>query len=256
MSSATRRGGIPGPESRTGLTRPSMTEAEFERRLGTQPAAAESQAPLAIGSEPTDGTAAPRSSRDGPRRRPATDAVADPGQSRPSPGGSSGCSRSRRTWTRSSGSTPSTWARTGPRSSTTCSGRSSLRWSCTTRAIDVADGRRARRRPGRRRRGRAAELDAGSRSRASGIDDRTGQPSALGIGEEQGLVRAVLRLMEPGFERGQAEGLEHVLPAAQAGILGLDGREDGLAFGAGSCSQAARSLALTGLVCAGSWASA
>jgi hypothetical protein len=33
MSSSTRRGGIPGPESRTGLTRPSMTEAEFERRL-------------------------------------------------------------------------------------------------------------------------------------------------------------------------------------------------------------------------------
>jgi hypothetical protein len=31
-----RRGGIPGPESRTGLTRPSMTEAEFERRLGNQ----------------------------------------------------------------------------------------------------------------------------------------------------------------------------------------------------------------------------
>jgi hypothetical protein len=30
-----RRGGIPGPESRTGLTRPTMTEAEFERRLGT-----------------------------------------------------------------------------------------------------------------------------------------------------------------------------------------------------------------------------
>ncbi len=36
MSSPTRRGGIPGPESRTGLTRPSMTEAEFERRLNTQ----------------------------------------------------------------------------------------------------------------------------------------------------------------------------------------------------------------------------
>ncbi len=35
MSSSTRRGGIPGPESRTGLTRPSMTEAEFERRLST-----------------------------------------------------------------------------------------------------------------------------------------------------------------------------------------------------------------------------
>ncbi len=45
MSSAMRRGGIPGPESRTGLTRPSMTEAEFERRLGAQPAAAEPSGP-------------------------------------------------------------------------------------------------------------------------------------------------------------------------------------------------------------------
>jgi len=50
MSSAMRRGGIPGPESRTGLTRPSMTEAEFERRLGTQAAAVE----VASLSEPTD----------------------------------------------------------------------------------------------------------------------------------------------------------------------------------------------------------
>jgi hypothetical protein len=41
MSNAMRRGGIPGPESRTGLTRPSMTEAEFERRIGTQSAQAE-----------------------------------------------------------------------------------------------------------------------------------------------------------------------------------------------------------------------
>jgi hypothetical protein len=40
MSSAIRRGGIPGPESRTGLTRPSMTEAEFERRLSTTQAGA------------------------------------------------------------------------------------------------------------------------------------------------------------------------------------------------------------------------
>jgi hypothetical protein len=31
---STRRGGIPGPESRTGLVRPAMTEAEFERRQG------------------------------------------------------------------------------------------------------------------------------------------------------------------------------------------------------------------------------
>ena len=46
MSSPTRRGGIPGPESRTGLTRPSMTEAEFERRLGTQPGGADPRPPL------------------------------------------------------------------------------------------------------------------------------------------------------------------------------------------------------------------
>jgi hypothetical protein len=44
MSSAMRRGGIPGPESRTGLTRPSMTEAEFERRLGTQSSVVETPA--------------------------------------------------------------------------------------------------------------------------------------------------------------------------------------------------------------------
>ena len=56
MSSSTRRGGIPGPESRTGLTRPSMTEAEFERRLSTQPATAEPSAPTTMGSDPTDGT--------------------------------------------------------------------------------------------------------------------------------------------------------------------------------------------------------
>src|SRR5215831_14331209 len=46
MSSTIRRGGIPGPESRTGLTRPSMTEAEFERRLGsTQTASVETLPP-------------------------------------------------------------------------------------------------------------------------------------------------------------------------------------------------------------------
>ncbi len=56
MSSAMRRGGIPGPESRTGLTRPSMTEAEFERRLGAQaPAvAAEPAAATAAGPEPVE----------------------------------------------------------------------------------------------------------------------------------------------------------------------------------------------------------
>lgn len=39
-----RRGGIPGPESRTGLVRPTMTEAEFERR---QAAEAQAASPIA-----------------------------------------------------------------------------------------------------------------------------------------------------------------------------------------------------------------
>ena len=40
MSGGMRRGGIPGPESRTGLVRPAMTEAEFERRQQPQAQAA------------------------------------------------------------------------------------------------------------------------------------------------------------------------------------------------------------------------
>lgn len=58
MSSPTRRGGIPGPESRTGLTRPSMTEAEFERRLGTQPGGPETQAATAMGNDSIEGFSA------------------------------------------------------------------------------------------------------------------------------------------------------------------------------------------------------
>jgi hypothetical protein len=50
-----RRGGIPGPESRTGLTRPSMTEAEFERRLGAQPTTADPAGPI----EPIDAGPSP-----------------------------------------------------------------------------------------------------------------------------------------------------------------------------------------------------
>lgn len=38
--SSMRRGGIPGPESRTGLVRPAMSEAEFERRQGVATTAA------------------------------------------------------------------------------------------------------------------------------------------------------------------------------------------------------------------------
>ncbi len=67
MSSAMRRGGIPGPESRTGLTRPTMTEAEFERRIVTQATATDS----AGASDSAE--AAPASELDAtPRAQPAT----------------------------------------------------------------------------------------------------------------------------------------------------------------------------------------
>lgn len=54
MSSPTRRGGIPGPESRTGLTRPSMTEAEFERRISGQSPSSPSDPPATGVAEPMD----------------------------------------------------------------------------------------------------------------------------------------------------------------------------------------------------------
>ena len=79
MSSPTRRGGIPGPESRTGLTRPSMTEAEFERRLGNQPGGADPQPPLAMGSEPREAVAVGEGEPSGrTATATATDKVADP----------------------------------------------------------------------------------------------------------------------------------------------------------------------------------
>ena len=69
MSSAMRRGGIPGPESRTGLTRPSMTEAEFERRIGTQAPAAELGLRRARRAGPTlEMEAAPRARASGSSR--------------------------------------------------------------------------------------------------------------------------------------------------------------------------------------------
>ena len=57
-----------------------------------------------------------------------------------------------------------------------------------------------------------------------------------GIGEEEALAGAALGAgadvgaraarVHPGLERGQVEGLEQVLPAADAGVLGLDGGAD------------------------------
>jgi hypothetical protein len=55
LSSVTRRGGIPGPENRTGLTRPSMTEAEFERRIGGP----QTDADASVGMGPEAGESAP-----------------------------------------------------------------------------------------------------------------------------------------------------------------------------------------------------
>lgn len=81
-SGSMRRGGIPGPESRTGLTRPSMTEAEFERRIVASVPAAEPSVPAeAIEAGPApEPEAAPRvapasassRSRSSARARPAT----------------------------------------------------------------------------------------------------------------------------------------------------------------------------------------
>ena len=47
----------PGPESRTGLIRPGMTEAEFERQAGTQPATARALGASGDRDDPTDGAA-------------------------------------------------------------------------------------------------------------------------------------------------------------------------------------------------------
>jgi hypothetical protein len=77
---STRRGGIPGPESRTGLVRPTMSEAEFERLAqavaysGTETDAEPAVEPPVEEPAPTPARATPtaptnRSSR--PRPRPA-----------------------------------------------------------------------------------------------------------------------------------------------------------------------------------------
>src|SRR4029077_10575460 len=76
MSGGARRGGIPGPESRTGLVRPAMTEAEFERRQREAAAVAavvSSSMPATIeAAEPAplhEAAAGPRSSSSAARAR-------------------------------------------------------------------------------------------------------------------------------------------------------------------------------------------
>ena len=74
-SGSMRRGGIPGPESRTGLTRPSMTEAEFERRIVASVPAAEPSGPP----EPLEAAMAPE-----PEIAPRAASASAPGRSRSS----------------------------------------------------------------------------------------------------------------------------------------------------------------------------
>ena len=54
-----------------------------------------------------------------------------------------------------------------------------------------------------------------------------------------------------GFECSQTEGLEHVLPAAQPGVLGLDSGQDGLALGLGQPLPSGTKLGLADLVALG-----
>ncbi len=65
-----RRGGIPGPESRTGLVRPAMSEAEFERRQAAE--AVDNGPPPTLSIPPAvEPEPAPKSSRSRvPRAKP------------------------------------------------------------------------------------------------------------------------------------------------------------------------------------------
>jgi hypothetical protein len=62
-----RRGGIPGPESRTGLVRPTMTEAEFERRQVAEAV----EPPSVIEPEPIVRVVSPSRTRTGRTKPPA-----------------------------------------------------------------------------------------------------------------------------------------------------------------------------------------
>lgn len=86
--SATRRGGIPGPESRTGLVRPAMTEAEFERRMAA--AEATTSARTSASGPSTDD-----SDNDEDRRRPEPEPDPEPTPRSTGSSSSGGSSRSK-----------------------------------------------------------------------------------------------------------------------------------------------------------------
>ena len=132
---------------------------------------------------------------------------------------------------------------------------------------DRRGGRNAEPAPDRRRdRRRVTQLtqpvaiirsDCARESSPRVSDRRPAMPTSglfrrLDVGEEQALTGSRPSVwLASGFRGGQAEGLEHVLPAAQAGVLGLDGGQDGLALGLGQPLPGGTELGLAGLVALG-----
>lgn len=82
---STRRGGIPGPESRTGLVRPTMTEAEFERQQAPARGATlddpDPDAPAADEPEPRDRDREPAPARGASSRSRGSASSASPASS-------------------------------------------------------------------------------------------------------------------------------------------------------------------------------
>ena len=197
MSSPTRRGGIPGPESRTGLTRPSMTEAEFERRLGTQAGGAEAQTPLAIGSEPGDGAAGAETEAAGrSATRPCED-TADPGEASKAEAGPADV-RDR------GGAGQEALALRHPHGQGPLRGRQ--RPAPAARRLDGpvrlagptwADGMRS------------WLIDRASDGEGRSPELTVNGPASNRRGRAWAGLNRLWRLMKPGFESGQAEGLEH-----------------------------------------------
>jgi hypothetical protein len=81
-----RRGGIPGPESRTGLVRPAMSEAEFERRQAQETAEPDghppANGPAATPPPQAEPEPAPRGSAPAPAPAKARAARGKPAKSR------------------------------------------------------------------------------------------------------------------------------------------------------------------------------
>ena len=80
----------------------------------------------------------------------------------------------------------------------------------------------------------------------AGDGHRPRRGSVFALGGEEGLLPG-RRPGRPGLERRQAEGLEHVLPAAEARVVGPDRRPDRLALGLGELLPSGLQVGLLGL---------